>query len=118
MLLETEKPAFLPGPLRFVRTGSAPLPAADLLAFEARFGIPLIETYGLSEAASQVVANPVPPCVHKPGSAGRPVGVALRICYPRAAVGGTMLLDVALGQTGEVGIAGPSVIGPKRDNAG
>src|SRR5207302_603420 len=83
MLLETEKPAFLPGTLRFVRTGSAPLPAADLLAFEARFGIPVIETYGLSEAASQVVANPLPPDVHKLGSAGRPVGVDLLICHPR-----------------------------------
>src|SRR5579884_1197689 len=59
ILLETERPSFLPGPLRFMRTGSASLPAADLQAFEARFGIPLIETYGLSEAASMVVANPV-----------------------------------------------------------
>src|SRR6202035_1123762 len=45
MLLETEKPAFLPGSLRFMRTGSAALPPANLLAFEERFGIPLIETY-------------------------------------------------------------------------
>jgi acyl-CoA synthetase (AMP-forming)/AMP-acid ligase II len=118
ILLETEKPAFLPGSLRFVRTGSAALSAADLLAFEARFGIPLIETYGLSEAASQVVANPVPPGVHKPGSAGRPVGVALRICYPRADGGEEMLRDVAPGETGEICIAGPSVIGMYQDHAG
>ena len=118
MLLETEKPAFLPGALRFVRTGSAPLPAADLLAFEARFGIPVIETYGLSEAASQVVANPVPPGIHKPGSAGRPVGVTLRICSPRDDAGGEMLRDVAPGETGEICIAGASVIASYQDNAG
>jgi len=118
MLLETEKPAFLPGSLRFVRTGSAPLPAADLLAFEAHFGIPVIETYGLSEAASQVVANPVPPGIHKPGSAGRPVGVALRICYPRTDGSGEMLRNVAPGEMGEICIAGPSVIGSYQDNAG
>src|SRR5438067_3920901 len=118
MLLETEKPAFLPGSLRFVRTGSAPLPAADLLAFEAHFGIPVIETYGLSEAASQVVANPVPPGIHKPGSAGRPVGVALRICYPRTDGSGEMLRNVAPGEMGEICIAGPGVIDSYQDNAG
>jgi len=121
MLLETERPAFLPGSLRFVRTGSAALPAADLLAFEARFGIPVIETYGLSEAASQVVANPVPPGVRKPGSAGRPVGVALRICYPRTDGSGEhveLLRDVEPGETGEICIAGPSVIDAYADNAG
>jgi acyl-CoA synthetase (AMP-forming)/AMP-acid ligase II len=118
MLLETEKPAFLPGALRFVRTGSAPLPDADLLAFEARFGIPVVETYGLSEAASQVVANPLPPGVHKPGSAGRPVGIDLRICCPRSDENGEPLRDVAPGDTGEICIAGPSVIGSYLDNAG
>ncbi|MFL5700832.1 MAG: AMP-binding protein [Ktedonobacteraceae bacterium] len=118
MLLETEKPAFLPGALRFVRTGSAPLPATDLLAFEASFGIPVIETYGLSEAASQVVANPVSPGVHKPGSAGCPVGVALRICSPRVDAGREMLRDVVPGETGEICIAGPSVIASYQDNAG
>src|SRR5437016_11332466 len=83
ILLGTDRPAFLPGALRYIRTGAAALPAADLLAFEAKFGIPLIETYGLSEAASQVTANPVPPGRHKPGSAGLPVGVSLRISRPR-----------------------------------
>ena len=118
ILLETERPAFLPGALRFVRTGSAALPAAHLLAFEARFGIPVIETYGLSEAASQVVANPLPPGVHKPGSAGRPVGVDLRICYPRTDASGELLRDAGPGETGEICIAGPGVIGSYQDNTG
>lgn len=48
IMLETEKPAFLPGSLRFVRTASAPLPASQMKAFEAKFGLPVIETYGLS----------------------------------------------------------------------
>src|SRR5438270_13211961 len=97
-----------------MRTGAAALPAADLFAFEARFGIPLIETYGLSEAASQATANPVPPGRHKPGSAGLPVGVSLRICHTRERVPGregtTALEDVPRGQTGEICIAGPGVI--------
>src|SRR3989440_2671722 len=109
-------PAFLPGALRFMRTGTAALPATDLRAFEAKFGIPLIETYGLSEAASQVTANPVPPGRHKPGSAGLPVGVALRICRPRAG-GDEDLHDVPRGETGEICISGPSVISAYYGNA-
>ena len=109
-------PAFLPGALRFMRTGAAALPATDLRAFEAKFGIPLIETYGLSEAASQVTANPVPPGRHKPGSAGLPVGVSLRICRPRVD-GDEELHDVPRGETGEICISGPSVISAYYGNA-
>jgi acyl-CoA synthetase (AMP-forming)/AMP-acid ligase II len=117
MLLETEKPSFLPGSLRFVRTGSASLPATDLRAFEERFGIPVIETYGLSEAASQVTANPVPPGRHKAGSAGRPVGVSLRICVLSTGKN-EKLRDVRRGETGEICISGPGVIHAYRNNAG
>src|SRR5256886_2289574 len=114
ILLGTEKPAFLPGALRFMRTGAAALPAADLRASEAKFGIPLIETYGLTEASSQVTANPVPPGRHKPGSAGLPVGVSLRICRPRD---DEDLHDVPRGETGEICISGPSVISAYYGNA-
>ncbi|MFL5698917.1 MAG: AMP-binding protein [Ktedonobacteraceae bacterium] len=116
ILLGTDRPAFLPGALRYIRTGAAALPAADLLAFEAKFGIPLIETYGLSEAASQVTANPVPPGRHKPGSAGLPVGVSLRISRPRLE-GDDCLYDVPRGETGEICISGPSVISAYYGNA-
>src|SRR2546423_5262761 len=116
ILLLTDKPAFLPGALRFMRTGAAALPAADLRAFEAKFGIPLIETYGLSEAASEVTANPVPPGRHKPGSAGLPVGVSLRLCRPRID-GDEDVHDVPRGETGEICISGPSVISAYYGNA-
>ncbi|HEV7236145.1 MAG TPA: AMP-binding protein, partial [Ktedonobacteraceae bacterium] len=110
MLLTTEKPTFLPSVLRFVRTASAPLPVAHLQAFEEKFGIPVIETYGLSEAASQVVANPVPPGKHKAGTVGFPVGVSLRISHQRQDENSHALQDVAAGETGEICIKGPSLI--------
>lgn len=116
ILLETAKPPFLPGTLRFVRTGSAPLPAIDLQAFEERFGIPVIETYGMSEAASQIVANPLPPEAHKPGSAGKPVGVALCICAPRTDKEDATLHQVKPGETGEICISGPGVIDAYMNN--
>ncbi|HEY4383714.1 MAG TPA: AMP-binding protein, partial [Ktedonobacteraceae bacterium] len=118
ILLETEKPAFLPGTLRFMRTGSASLPGADMRKFEERFGVPVIETYGLSEAASQVTANPVPPGKHKAGSAGRPVGVTMRICAPRNKQDGEEMRDVRKGETGEICISGPAVIHAYQNDAG
>jgi acyl-CoA synthetase (AMP-forming)/AMP-acid ligase II len=109
LLLQTELPASLPGALRFVRTASAPLPAIQLLQFERQFGVPLIETYGLTEAASQVCANPLPPERHVPGSVGKPVGVALRVCRPDTAAG-QPLQEVAPGEAGEICVAGSSVV--------
>jgi len=64
---------------RFFRSASAPLPDLHARRFEARFGVPLIESYGMTEAASQICVNPLPPAQHKFGSAGRPFGVELRI---------------------------------------
>jgi len=35
---------------------------------EKRFGAPVLEAYGLTEAAHQVASNPLPPRPHKPGT--------------------------------------------------
>ena len=66
-----EPPADRPAALRFVRSASAPLPLAALERFENALGVPVIETYGMTEAASMITANPVDG-PRKPGSAGRP----------------------------------------------
>ena len=68
----------VPARIRFIRSASAPLPAATLTRFEANTGIPVLETYGMTEAASQITANPLVGA-RKPGSVGLPVGVELRI---------------------------------------
>jgi long-chain acyl-CoA synthetase len=67
------------GCLRFGRTASAPLPPALHQRFESRFGLPIVETMGLTETAATVFANPLPPRERKPGSVGLPVGVRVRI---------------------------------------
>lgn len=109
LLLDLPEPAAAPASLRFVRTASAPLPAAHMRAFEQRFGVPVVETYGLTEAASQICANPAPPRQRKPGSVGLPVGNELRIVRP-AEGDDTTLYDVAPGEIGEVCVRGPSII--------
>jgi acyl-CoA synthetase (AMP-forming)/AMP-acid ligase II len=66
------------GGVRFVRSASAPLPAATLARFEGMFGIPVIETYGMTEAASMITASPLDG-PRKPCSAGVPAGTEVRI---------------------------------------
>jgi len=58
------------GALRFTRSSSAPMPPAVIGAVEALFGAPFIEAYGMTEAAHQMTANPLPPGERKPGSVG------------------------------------------------
>lgn len=113
LLLATEKPPFLPGTLRFARSASAPLPVARHRAFEERFGVPLIETYGLSEAASQVTANPLPPAQRKIGSVGVSTGVELRIREPLPAT-----RELPHGTVGEICVRGPNVIAGYEGDAG
>jgi long-chain acyl-CoA synthetase len=59
-------------PFRICISGSAPLPTQVLNDFEAKYGIPLIEGYGLSEASPVVAKNPIHG-VRKPGSIGLPI---------------------------------------------
>jgi len=98
-----------PGPdeplprLRFLRSASAPLPLPDLTRFQSRFGVPIVETYGLTEAGSQVASNPLPPGRRKPGSVGLPVGVRLEVVDEEGR-------RLPAGERGEVRIGGPGVV--------
>jgi acyl-CoA synthetase (AMP-forming)/AMP-acid ligase II len=92
----------LPLGIRFVRSASAPLPAALLQNFEMETAIPIVESYGMTEAGSQICANPVSG-VRKAGSVGIPVGVHLEI----------RRVDGSIAKAGEVGavwISGDTVI--------
>ncbi len=62
----------VPLPLRLCISGAAPLPVQVLKDFEAKYHIPLIEGYGLSEASPVVTKNPLDG-TRKPGSIGLPI---------------------------------------------
>ena len=79
--------------------------AAD--RFEASTGIPVIETYGMTEAASQITAHPLS-VPRRPGSVGLPVGVELRIVRQSDPVGSP--LEAPEFHIGHVEIRGPSVV--------
>ena len=73
--------------IRFARSASAPLPPEHHRAFEARFGISVLEGMGLTECASVAFANPLDRGARKVGSAGPPRGNGGARC--RAGRGGT-----------------------------
>jgi long-chain acyl-CoA synthetase len=70
MLLGAQLPPQIP--IRIFISGSAPLPMQTLKEFEDKFGVPLIEGYGLSEASPVVSKNPLNG-IRKAGSIGIPV---------------------------------------------
>ncbi len=88
--------------LRFIRSSSASLPPQVMQELEAVFGAPVIESYGMTEAAHQMASNPLPPRARKPGSVGIAVGPEVRIMDEE----GNLLPNGALG---EVVIRGPNV---------
>jgi long-chain acyl-CoA synthetase len=65
--------------LRIASSGGAAIPETVLRAFEAKYGIPILEGYGLSESASTTTVNPSPD-ERKVLSIGKPIwGIELRI---------------------------------------
>jgi acyl-CoA synthetase (AMP-forming)/AMP-acid ligase II len=57
--------------IKYVRSASFSLPVESLVAFKATYGIPVIEGYGMTEAASLIALNPFN--APKSGTVGLPV---------------------------------------------
>jgi acyl-CoA synthetase (AMP-forming)/AMP-acid ligase II/thioesterase domain-containing protein/acyl carrier protein len=57
-MLDAYSPETVTPPLRFIRSSSAALPSSTLIALEERFGVPVVEAYGMTEAAHQIASNP------------------------------------------------------------
>jgi acyl-CoA synthetase (AMP-forming)/AMP-acid ligase II len=88
--------------LRFIRSSSASLPPPVMLAMEEAFGVPVIEAYGMTEAAHQMTANPLPPRARYAGSVGIATGQEVAIMEPDGRI-------LPPGATGEVVIRGRNV---------
>ncbi|MEM9279557.1 MAG: AMP-binding protein, partial [Pseudomonadota bacterium] len=89
--------------LRFGRSASAPLSPDVHAAFEKRFGVPVIETMGLTETAAQILSNPLPPGVCKIGSPGIAFGNQVMI-------GDNSQQEVTRGKEGEILVRGSNVL--------
>jgi acyl-CoA synthetase (AMP-forming)/AMP-acid ligase II len=84
--------------VKFCRSASAPLPPEYLRAFEARFGISVIETFGMTETCAPCFTNPYDPARRKIGSPGTAFGNAAKI------------IDIASGATQPPGVSGEIMV--------
>ncbi|MDQ1491661.1 MAG: long-chain acyl-CoA synthetase, partial [Actinomycetota bacterium] len=86
MLLDELRPGEDLGRVRYVSSGTAPLPPALREEFEARFGVPVLQAYGQTEAFGAIAVENVRHVLAgrgRPGSVGRPLpGVEVRIRRP------------------------------------
>ncbi|WP_299143043.1 class I adenylate-forming enzyme family protein [uncultured Tateyamaria sp.] len=89
--------------IRFGRSASSALAVETQTAFQNRFGIPIVETMGLTETAAQILSNPLDPARHKIGSSGIAYGNEARIADE---TGTPTPTDVE----GEIQVRGPNVM--------
>ncbi len=97
------------GRLRFLRSSSSSLPPQVMTALEATFHVPVLEAYGMTEAAHQMASNPLPPAPRFPGAVGIAAGPEIGIMGED----GTLLPPGALG---EVVIRGRNVTAGYENN--
>jgi acyl-CoA synthetase (AMP-forming)/AMP-acid ligase II len=90
------------GRLRLVRSSSASLPPQVMEQLETVFGVPVIEAYGMTEAAHQMASNPLPPHPRFSGCVGIAAGPEVGIMDD----GGAILPS---GELGEIVIRGRNV---------
>lgn len=89
-------------PLRFIRSSSSSLPPQVLAELEAVFHAPVIEAYGMTEAAHQMCCNPLPPGKTKPGTVGLAAGPEVAIMSEDGSL-------LPTGAIGEIVIRGENV---------
>jgi acyl-CoA synthetase (AMP-forming)/AMP-acid ligase II len=89
--------------LRFLRCGSAPITRELHVEIESAFGVPLIVSYGLSEATCTSLMNP--PEARRIGTVGTPLaGQTVRL------LAADSTREVEDGHDGEICIRGPSLM--------
>ncbi|MDO9384637.1 MAG: acyl--CoA ligase [Hyphomicrobiaceae bacterium] len=94
--------------LRFIRSSSSSLPPQVITELEAAFGAPVVEAYGMTEAAHQMASNPIGG-TRKPGTVGQAAGPEVGIMDADGNILNT-------GDTGEIVIRGPNVTAGYENN--
>lgn len=90
------------GSLRLIRSVAAALSPKLQARLQDFFGVPVVRTFGMTEAAPLITSTQLPPARDKPGSVGRACGPEVRILDAGGEPAGT-------GETGDVAIRGENV---------
>jgi long-chain acyl-CoA synthetase len=91
--------------LRVAVSGGAPIPAEVIDSFERRFGVPILEGYGLSESSSAATFN-ISATERKVYSAGKPIwGTSVQIWDDNG-----QPLSAGSGQVGEIVLRGANIM--------
>jgi oxalate---CoA ligase len=99
-----------PHSLRLLRSVAAALPPQVMQDIEDTFGVPVLQTFGMTEAGPLITSTALPPAARKPGSVGRSCGPQVRIVGP---AGETL----PVGETGEVAVRGDNVFSGYENDA-
>ena len=110
ILRDMKLPRFLPrfllrffNPIRLAISGAAALPVKVFLNFEKKYGLPLLEGYGLTEASPIVSLNPLRGA-RKPGSIGLPLpGISVKIIDEQNN-------ELEIEKVGELCVKGPNIM--------
>jgi len=89
--------------LRFIRSSSSAISPETMRLLESRFGAPVLEAYGMTEASHQMASNPLPPGERRPGTVGLQTGIRIAVMDEAGRL-------VAGGHRGEVVIQGSTVL--------
>jgi acyl-CoA synthetase (AMP-forming)/AMP-acid ligase II/acyl carrier protein len=95
--------------LRLLRSVAAALPPALLSELETLFSVPVLQTFGMTEAGPLITSTALPPAERPAGSVGRSCGAELKIVAPD-------WVPVIDGAEGEVAIRGPNVFAGYEDD--
>jgi long-chain acyl-CoA synthetase len=88
--------------LEYTISGGEPLPGRVYQGFQERFGVTILEGYGMTETSPVISLNP--PGANRPGSVGRPIpGVSVTAADENG-------VELPLGQTGELVVRGHGVM--------
>jgi oxalate---CoA ligase len=95
-------------PFRFIRSVASSLSPQLMQEIEDLFGVPVIQTFGMTEAGPLITSNSLPPGKRRPGSVGVSCGPRIRIVSPDGN-------GLPSGSIGEIVIQGENVISGYED---
>lgn len=89
--------------LRLIRSVAAALPPEVMAQVETLFGVPVLQTFGMTEASPLITSTALPPAERKAGSVGHSFGTEVAVMDDDGSL-------LPTGEIGEVVVRGPNIM--------